>query len=108
MPKSPFERKIDNVKSEVEQLKAELLKTQKALASESVRNICNSCLIHAKKLESVTGQKFVSQLSNEVKNVNAKIDMSENPLSLVNEFRDKCRNRLHALGIQFIDDGFYS
>jgi|GEM_PF-1958118 len=119
MAQSPFERKLDKIKREVEQLKiahdavanlhkAELLKTQRALANESVRNVCNSCLVHAKNLEPVIGQRFVSQLSNEVKDVNPKIAISENPLPLMSEFRDKCRNRLHKLGIQFMDDGFYS
>jgi len=114
MAQSPFERKLDKIKHEVEQLKIDhdavfnrldnsLLNTQRILAKFMVVVDARYYIdLACRKLprESLT---FESQTINDIGLTRGKIDSSKEPLQLYQDFHDKCIKRTKIMGIHLID-----
>ncbi len=116
MPKSPFERKLDKIQSELMQFKEnndaiidsieeEILLLQRFVAKGSVTSMANTCIETVRKLKDQTVKDEVERkLIVEFISTKSKIGISETPLEIATEFNSKCSKKIHDLGLHFLND----
>ncbi len=111
-----LEKEINKLKREIKQFKEtndvvidsledELLLMQRFIAKESIINAANRCIQTVRVLKNQNVKDEVERkLIVEYMSAKSKIDISETPLEIASDFQSKCFEKVHKLGLHFLND----
>jgi hypothetical protein len=116
MVKSPFEKKIDELKRRIDDLEKscdemfelqeeEMLRLHRFVAHEAIICAANRCIQTVRTISDQSVKDEVERKSIvDFMSIRSKIDTSDDPLSMATDFQLKCSKKVHELGLQFLND----